>query len=196
MRPCSAGMRRPAFSPRNVSPRNVSPLLSLPATLAAALLTVATPLLLAGCGGAAGSAGAEAKSSDVALFDAQSATSELDRAEGEITALFGPPSTPLSAQAAPTATFAAPPPNAVSAEPTAPPTPAERPAAAAKVHTDSADQGPAPDACSIACRALASMERAANHLCGLAGDAEPSCTSARARVKSAEDRVAARCTCR
>ena len=44
------------------------------------------------------------------------------------------------------------------------------------------------DACSIACRALASMERSATHLCDLAGDGEQ-CDAAKARVKSASDRV-------
>ena len=48
------------------------------------------------------------------------------------------------------------------------------------------------DACSIACRALASMERSATHLCELAGDGAQ-CDSAKARVKSASERVHGAC---
>jgi hypothetical protein len=48
------------------------------------------------------------------------------------------------------------------------------------------------DACSIACRALGSMERSATHLCDLAGDGEQ-CDAAKARVKSASDRVHEAC---
>ncbi|KYF83873.1 hypothetical protein BE17_29950, partial [Sorangium cellulosum] len=47
--------------------------------------------------------------------------------------------------------------------------------------------------CETACRALASMSRAAQHLCGLAGDADQRCDAARTRVKSATDRVEAQC---
>jgi hypothetical protein len=48
------------------------------------------------------------------------------------------------------------------------------------------------DACSIACRALGSMERSAARLCELAGDGER-CDAAKARVKSASDRVHGAC---
>lgn len=54
----------------------------------------------------------------------------------------------------------------------------------------------ATDGCALACRALASMERATDHLCGLAGDADERCTGARGRVERARERVAASCpTC-
>jgi hypothetical protein len=45
------------------------------------------------------------------------------------------------------------------------------------------------DACTPACRALASMERAATHLCDLAGESDPRCEGARARVSRASERV-------
>lgn len=48
-------------------------------------------------------------------------------------------------------------------------------------------------ACAIACKALASMTRSADHLCSLAGDGDARCTEAHARVKSATDRVRSAC---
>lgn len=64
-----------------------------------------------------------------------------------------------------------------------------------------AEQAPRPQrgdgddfaACSVACRALGSMRRAAASLCGLAGDADPRCESARVRVTRADERVRASC---
>ena len=150
-----------------------------------ASLALVTALAAAGCG-----AGAEpqAKSAGGApLTDADSALAELTRAEGEVSSLLGPAGAPQpQATAAPQAeaTVA----SGGSAPP--PPQPAEP---ASKQAVQLADR-PA-DACSIACRALASMERAASHLCGLSGEADPSCTSARERVKNATDRVSARCPC-
>jgi hypothetical protein len=49
------------------------------------------------------------------------------------------------------------------------------------------------DACSTACSALASMERATLHLCGLAGESDRRCGEARSRVQSATTRVRASC---
>lgn len=48
-------------------------------------------------------------------------------------------------------------------------------------------------ACMTACAALASMSRAADHLCSLAGPADGRCQSARERVKGATARVTAAC---
>jgi hypothetical protein len=159
-------------------------LLALPALLAAALG-------VAGCGGSASSA----KSADGDLTDADSALAELNRAEGEITALLGPASGAVAqaegpgsgaSDLAPQATAA--PVSPAESAPTASPA---KPEAKADQMADS----PATDPCSIACRALASMERAANHLCGLSGETDPSCTNARDRVRSATGRVSARCPC-
>jgi hypothetical protein len=49
----------------------------------------------------------------------------------------------------------------------------------------------APKDCMSACRALASMERAAKSLCDLGGADE--CSQARARVEAARDRVRSSC---
>lgn len=51
----------------------------------------------------------------------------------------------------------------------------------------------AANACSTACKALASMRRSADHLCVLAGDGDARCTDARSRVQSATDRVRSSC---
>lgn len=47
--------------------------------------------------------------------------------------------------------------------------------------------------CGTACAALQSMTRAAEHLCGLTGEGDARCTSARSRVKTAGDRVRGAC---
>ena len=49
--------------------------------------------------------------------------------------------------------------------------------------------------CATACRALASMQRATDHLCGLAGDSDARCTGARDRVRGARERVTSSCAC-
>jgi hypothetical protein len=106
------------------------------------------------------------------------AVAELDRAELELNAALGsgpfakPPAQP-------------PPPTGTTAP--GPKTPAE----ARGAERPSKAVG---DPCATACRALASMRRAVDHLCGLAGDTDPRCGDARTRVKSATDRVRAQCS--
>jgi len=52
------------------------------------------------------------------------------------------------------------------------------------------------DGCATACRALASMARAADHLCSLAGEGDGRCDDARGRVRGASARVRSACpTC-
>jgi len=51
-----------------------------------------------------------------------------------------------------------------------------------------------PDApCDTACRAFSSMQRAAGHLCSIAGDADARCGAARERLQRASERVRAAC---
>jgi hypothetical protein len=47
--------------------------------------------------------------------------------------------------------------------------------------------------CDVACRALASMQRAAEHLCELSGEDDERCSGARTRVRSATERVREAC---
>jgi hypothetical protein len=49
------------------------------------------------------------------------------------------------------------------------------------------------DPCQDACRALGSMRRSAEHLCGLTGDADARCETAKARVSRADERVRTSC---
>ena len=51
----------------------------------------------------------------------------------------------------------------------------------------------AADSCSTACKALSSMRRAVEHLCGLTGEADLRCDTARGRVARAEERVRSSC---
>jgi hypothetical protein len=55
---------------------------------------------------------------------------------------------------------------------------------------DSASSSP----CETACRALASMNRAATHLCNLAGQESESCSNARERLRAATERVRQSCS--
>lgn len=165
--------RRPSPSPR----------LHVPV---ARMLFVAGGLFFVGCGSSmprSDAAPPPGPSEDTG----EEAQNELDRGEWRITELFGPPG-----GAAPSVQSTASP--SASAAPVAPTSVPN----AGPVSTDATKQadGDKPaDACGVACSALASMERAARHLCELAGPDEPRCQSARERVKNANDRVATHCTC-
>ncbi len=58
-----------------------------------------------------------------------------------------------------------------------------------------APEAPVPlgDPCLIACAALASMRRSADHVCTMAGEGDAMCGTARSRVQRAEQRVTAAC---
>ncbi|AUX43140.1 hypothetical protein SOCE26_045830 [Sorangium cellulosum] len=176
---------------------------------------------LAGCGSAARPAAdpspATMSPEPAPLVTADDALVELERAESELYLALGAPGAPsegagaLSAgapgQHAPAPEQPAPAPPA--AEPLAPPAAAppaprgtpDRAAEASRPTTADADapakkreaERVSAPPCETACRALASMERAAQHLCGLSGDADQRCDAARTRVKSATDRVATQC---
>ncbi|WP_437594031.1 hypothetical protein [Sorangium sp. So ce1000] len=164
---------------------------------------------LSGCGGAsvaqAPAAAEPAGAASMAphkggpIETADDALAELGRAENELNQALGAPGQRdegrAVAEAAPPAAPApaAPPPRPDVSDshpapsPRATATGGELPAKKAEAETTSA----AP--CETACRALASMTRAAQHLCGIAGDADQRCDAARARVKSATDRVETHC---
>ncbi|MGK3993842.1 hypothetical protein [Sorangium sp. So ce1024] len=132
---------------------------------------------------------------------AEDALAALERAEGELDRALGAPGggeDRVALESAPP-----PPAQATSPSPVTPAPAAREPAsdsapraatagAARPSKKAEADKGAAAP-CETACRALASMSRAAQHLCGLAGDADQRCDAARTRVKSATDRVEAQC---
>ncbi|XXX82132.1 hypothetical protein WMF30_25565 [Sorangium sp. So ce134] len=139
---------------------------------------------------------------------AEDALAALERAEGELDQALGARAgleeDRAVTQAAPPGT--PPPPPAAAPSPPRAAAPAEAAGSAGapsqRVTTTGSSNRPAKKAeaepvsatpCETACRALASMSRAAQHLCGLAGDADARCDAARTRVKSATDRVEARC---
>ena len=78
----------------------------------------------------------------------------------------------------------------------------ERPADTAGAAAESPVLPPAPEpdsgsACDLACNALSSMRRSADRICSIAGESNPRCARARARVEDANGRVSrASCACR
>jgi len=168
-----------------------------PAARAAVTLAV---LALAGCGGAAtpepASPAAAGRAAEVASAPPASpddAAVDLDRAEAELLAALGQPqqsyaqapgASPQAGAAQPAQPAPAPAPPPTSATPSVD---GDSPKSAQRAETSSASP------CTTACRALASMERAAEHLCDLSGSDDTRCDSARARVKSATERVYAQC---
>jgi hypothetical protein len=185
-----------------------------PSTRALALLALAAlAAAVASCGGAA----EEAKTSGLSeedLATPERAYAAVGRAEGELAlALGAAPDAGKKAESfasgpPPAPEPPPPPPPAVAVAPPPPPPPLAQPAAPAEAPPGRARaQGgasPRGDAqkdatgasappCATACAALASMERATDHLCTLAGADDIRCTSARDRVKNATARVRAAC---
>jgi hypothetical protein len=108
------------------------------------------------------------------LDTVDAALAALNRAEGDLDRVFGPAG---GNGAVPSGTAAV------------PPSPQD-----ARQMSDE----PAGDPCTIACLALASMERAADHLCSMIVQTEPDvrCIDAHRRVDNARSRVHAHCTCK
>lgn len=155
-------------------------------------------LLLAGGAASCGAApapGAPRLVESVATPD--SALRALDEAEAELArVLGGAPALKMGEAVAPTSPRAEPPPPA--SEQHAPQGDAPgQPSAAPRDHRapgrGAASRPLSSEPCVTACTALASMERAADHLCGLAGAGDDRCQRARDRVKSAGARVFAAC---
>ncbi len=165
--------------------RPTHPLPLQPSLLSCAIL-LAGGLVLAGCGAASPAKADAPPPADSSVDSAQSAQSDLDKGEWRITELFGPPGGRAHGEE---------PAAAATAAPTSPPQPAVGQTTTKAAELSGGDANKPADACTIACSALASMERAARHLCEMSGPDEDRCTSARERVRNANDRVAAHCTC-
>ncbi|AKT40307.1 hypothetical protein [Chondromyces crocatus] len=182
-----------------------SPLRAPGRTLAVMALTgVGVTAALSGCSSAGPHAGAPSSkyaaaevAAPVTPSSPEEALNELDRAEWQLAQIIGGNAdrafaTPPGAGAAP-------------AEAPALPTPQQAPAPPPKTTGESREDRPEPlserraderheaNACTSACHALASMSRAANNLCGLAGEVDGRCLGARTRVKNATDRVQSQC---
>ncbi len=175
------------------------------ARLRATLAVLALPLL-AGCGGAAPLA-AKTSVSTEELGTVDGASAAVNHAERAIDELLGAAAQSTIAaehdvpqsvggQVAPSPSPPPPPPPAVTPIAPAPAgaPPADRSRAMDKDGREAVkQQAGGGDACSTACSALASMERATEHLCGLTGADDARCTAARTRVQGASARVRAAC---
>ena len=158
------------------------------------------------CGGAM--AGAPTPSATTAVKSADSpdyatvddAERALSRAERELAAVAPAESSdrrePAPKSAATPGGGAQPSPAtpAPAAAPPPPPPPTQRSHADDARPNDEERAPRQPTPCETACRALASMGRAADAICRLAGDADARCSSARKRVEDSSSRVAA-CRC-
>jgi hypothetical protein len=114
--------------------------------------------------------------------DVEGTLAALDQAEGELAGAIGPL------------------PGAAPAEQPSPSPPPPAPLRAEGKSETEGDGAPEAQAaelrrspCDTACRALSSMRRAVEHLCGLTGEGDARCASARERVRSADERVRAIC---
>ncbi len=113
------------------------------------------------------------------------AIAQLDQAEAAVDRALGGPSGGESPRQA----------GEAQAAPTSMPASKSPPAEAAGAATSDSAGAPAsaPDPCLTACRALESMGRSVEHVCGLAGEQADECTRARDRVGRATARVHAHC---
>lgn len=59
---------------------------------------------------------------------------------------------------------------------------------------EGSDEGGSRNVCEIACRALSSMQRSADHVCELSSEEDERCSRAKSRVSQASERVRAHCT--
>ncbi|UQA56104.1 hypothetical protein [Polyangium aurulentum] len=174
--------------------------------LAAAFVLVTAALTAAGCGGAmSGGAQEPAMTADRAMVAPPStvdeALAQLDTAELDVNRSLGYPATDSAPQQYAQPPGGAPQAGAAQTAPSPPPPPASpQPIESKKAEVqtsgdaaEAASSAPPPDPCTTACRALASMGRAADHLCGLAGAEDPRCDNARQRLSAAQSRVRQSC---
>jgi hypothetical protein len=185
---------------------------------ALAVLVAISTAGIAGCGGADISAASPAPSLAATedLGTPEGALAAVDHAELAIDRMLSPAEVSVSGRVAQSAGQARAPAEPSPASAGAPPPPPPPPPApvVAPLEAQSAPAGKSvavskkserrehespqqdvsgADSCSTACAALASMERAAEHLCGMTSSVDGRCTGALARVKSASARVHAAC---
>lgn len=175
----------------------------------AVVLVVALPLLLIACGAAPRSmapesAGAAPAPAQMPSNGIEGAEVDLERAEVDLERALGG-----NRQYAQAPAHAGQPSRKEkdgqlalgnAAPPPASPSTAPAPGSESKAGRAAADDREVPASelataapCAIACRALASMERAVEHLCELAGPEDARCENARARARSAAERVHGGC---
>jgi len=121
--------------------------------------------------------------------DVAGTLAEMDRAEADLAQALG--DAPVGGTTASSGTPAAPAGDGAGAAvtPATPPRPLDTSAPKAEGKNKDDEGG----GCNIAKRALGSLQRAAEHLCGLTGEADPRCDTARGRAHRAAERVGASC---
>jgi hypothetical protein len=160
-----------------------------------AIALTAAAFLLAACGASLSSSAGKTTTAPIPLTDVNSALAELDRAENEIS--LHVPGERQHVGADQPSERPAPGDMDSPAAPASDPPAAAPPPVKSEVSPSAVGASPpaveTSDPCFTACRALASMERAASHLCGLTGEEDPRCDGAKVRVRNATERVRAGC---
>jgi hypothetical protein len=147
--------------------------------------SAATPATAASEPAPAGDATAPGTAQQGAPGTVDAALADLSRAEGELGRAFET----LSEREGRKSPSGMPAPSTTGSPATPSPSPGIQP------KTPGEEQLGVGDPCVTACRALASMQRATEHLCGLTGDGDQRCSGARERVRGARERVEGSCTC-
>ena len=163
-------LRRPGLAPAHPIARIV-------------VTTGLTGALAVACGGGAAapkSAEPPAQTTNALPNDVDGTLGALDRAETDLSRALGgqPPAAPTTGAEKERVDAAH---------------PAEEQTAPHDKDASTLGEGSAGGGCGSACRALDSMKRAAEHLCGLTGEPDPRCDTARGRVARADERVRATC---
>jgi hypothetical protein len=120
--------------------------------------------------------------------DVASTLAEMDRAEADLAQALGDAPQVGVSSGMP----AAPQPAGAAASPEAPASPA-KPVDVSPPRAEGKSKDDEAGSCNIAKRALGSLQRAAEHLCGLTGEADARCDTARGRAHRAAERVGAAC---
>lgn len=183
--------------------------LAAPLAPAAALLFAGSAALFAGCAAqsapvAPSSAMAErppsgaAVSADAPSNDLDGQIAALGAAEAQIARVMhvtlpGMPAKDGDKKKAEEQEHAREPSTLATASPSSPPAPRAAQGSMPGVFRAGDDGMGGADACTTACSALSSMERAARHLCDLTGDGDERCDNARQRVSGATERVMSSC---
>jgi hypothetical protein len=123
--------------------------------------------------------------------DVAGTLAEMDRAEADLAQALG--DSPVGGANASSGMPAAPPAAGDGAGATVTPSTPPRPLDATPPRAEGKSKDDEGGGCNIAKRALGSLQRAAEHLCGLTGEVDPRCDTARGRAHRAAERVGAAC---
>lgn len=158
---------------------------------------------LMGCAFHAGCGGAASKESATPDFKASTLSDDfaaLDYNEGLISQALGyPAAAPAVSDAGPGPAGGDPSAGSAATSPATSPPPPPASAAPAemssqKLYESGGDERGSQSPCEIACRALSSMKRSADHVCEISSEQDERCSRAQNRVAQAGERVRRHCT--